>query len=286
MKPAPFAYARARTLAEAFDLLDRHGDDARVLAGGQSLMATLNMRLSAPEVLVDINGIPGLSGIEEKADHIRIGALTRHVAVERSPIVARHLPLIAAAMPHIAHAAIRNRGTFGGSIAFADPAAELPACMRALGATLVLAGKGGERRVAADAFFQGLFATALKPGELLVAAEIPKPAADAKCGFMELARRHGDYAIVGLAVQGRLAGGSFRDMRLAFFGAGNRPMLASGAGKALEGKPFGDAAVEAAQATLAGELEPMADLNGSPAMKLHLARVLTRRVLAAMAGAA
>ncbi|MGE0255975.1 MAG: xanthine dehydrogenase family protein subunit M [Alphaproteobacteria bacterium] len=286
MKPAPFAYARARTLTEAFDLLERHGDDARVLAGGQSLMATLNMRLSAPEVLVDINAIPGLAGIEEKADHIRIGALTRHVEVERSPVVARHLPLIAAAMPHIAHAAIRNRGTFGGSIAFADPAAELPACIRALGATLVIAGRKGERRVAADDFFQGLFATALEPGELLVAAEIPKPAADAKCGFMELARRHGDYAIVGLAVQGRVAGGSFRDMRLAFFGAGDRPMLAAASGKALEGKPFGDAAVEAAQSALAGELDPMADLNGSPAMKLHLARVLTRRVLAAMAGAA
>jgi carbon-monoxide dehydrogenase medium subunit len=283
VKPAPFTYVRATTLDEVFDLLDTHGDDARILAGGQSLMATLNMRLSAPEVLIDINHIDGLAGISIADGTLRIGALTRHAEVARSDEVARHAPLVAKAMPHIAHVAIRNRGTFGGSVAFADPAAELPAVCRALNARFVLQSRSGSRTVAADDFFLGLFETARQPDEVLVAAEIPAIADDEKASFMELARRHGDYAIVGLAAQGKVSGGTFNDVRLAFFGAGDRPILAASANAALEGKAYSEETVAAAQAALDADLDPMPDLNGSVATKMHLARVLTGRVLAELA---
>ena len=283
MKPAPFAYVCATNLDQVFDLLDEHGDDARILAGGQSLMATLNMRLSAPEVLIDINRIDGLSGISVDGDTLRVGALTRHAEVAASADVARHAPLIAKAMPHVAHVAIRNRGTFGGSVAFADPAAELPAVCRAVRARFVLQGRSGTRTVDADDFFLGLFETARAPNEVLVAAEIPSIGADEKTAFLELARRHGDYAIVGLAAQGSVINGSFSDMRLAFFGAGDRPILATAANAALEGKAWSDATVAAAQAALDADLDPMPDLNGSPATKMHLARVLTGRALKELA---
>jgi carbon-monoxide dehydrogenase medium subunit len=283
VKPAPFAYVRATNLDQVFDLLDEHGDDARILAGGQSLMATLNMRLSAPEVLIDINRIDGLSGISVDGDTLRVGALTRHAEVAASADVARHAPLIAKAMPHVAHVAIRNRGTFGGSVAFADPAAELPAVCRAVRARFVLQGRSGTRTVDADDFFLGLFETARAPNEVLVAAEIPSIGAGEKTAFLELARRHGDYAIVGLAAQGHIANGTFSDMRLAFFGAGDRPILATAANAALEGKAWSDETVAAAQAALDADLDPMPDLNGSPATKMHLARVLTGRALKELA---
>jgi carbon-monoxide dehydrogenase medium subunit len=160
VKPAPFAYTKAKTLKEAVTLLAKHKDDARLLAGGQSLIATLNMRLSAPDLLIDINGIKNLNGIAKKGKYVEIGALARHAQVEHSDVVAKHAPLIALAMPHIGHPAIRNRGTFGGSIAFADPAAELPACLLALGGEIDIAGPRGKRKVKADAFFKGLFETA------------------------------------------------------------------------------------------------------------------------------
>lgn len=282
MKAPPFAYARPEALAEVFDLLAAHGDGARILAGGQSLMATLNMRLSAPKILIDINRIDGLSGVSLNGDTLRIGALTRHAAVERSPLIAEHAPLIAQAMPHIAHPAIRNRGTFGGSIAFADPAAELPACTVALGASFVLEGPGGSRKVPAADFFHGLYQTALQENEILAAAEIPVIPSGYRSGFQELARRHGDYAIIGLAAHGNLSGGSFSDMRLVFFGAGDRPVLAVEACAALEGKPQGEEAIEAAASALDGDLDPPKDLNADGPMRLHLARVLTRRVMGAM----
>src|SRR5882762_4773028 len=175
MKAPRFAYARPASLAEALALLAEYKDDARVLAGGQSLVPMMNFRVAAPKVLVDINRIAGLSGIKVAKNHLRIGALVRHAALERSADIARHLPLVAAAMPHIAHPAIRNRGTLGGSCALGDPAAELPACALALRASFVVAGKKGERRIAAEDFFRGLYATALKGGELLIAAEFPLP---------------------------------------------------------------------------------------------------------------
>ncbi len=279
MKAPSFDYARPATLLEAFALLDRYGEDAKILAGGQSLMATLNMRLSAPSVLVDINRIDGLAGIELADGMLRIGALARHVAVERSALVARHAPLIAQAMPHVAHAAIRNRGTFGGSLAFADPAAELPACALALGARFVLAGTGGTRIVDAADFFQGLYQTALLPGEVVVAVEIPAATQSCRHGFAELSRRHGDYAVVGVALRAESIGGVLAGVRLVYFAAGDRPVFAATASAALEGRANSPAAREAVLAALETDHDPPEDLNASPEMRIHLAKVLTRRVL-------
>ena len=286
MKPAPFAYVRAETLEQVFDLLDEHGDNARILAGGQSLMATLNMRLSAPEVLIDINHIGGLSDITTDGETLKIGALARHSVVLESVDVQSCAPLISKAMPHVAHQAIRNRGTFGGSVTFADPAAELPAVTCTLGAIMVLQGRDGQRKVVADDFFQGLFETDLKENEILVGVEIPKIKDGERTAFMELARRHGDYAIVGISVQGRVDDDSFADMRLGFFGAGDQPILAKSAGAALNGQPNNEDTIKNAQAALDADLDPIPDLNGSAEMKMHLARVLTKRALAELAASA
>ena len=197
MKPAPFAYKKARSLDEAVALLVEK--DARLLAGGQSLIATLNMRLSAPSLLIDINGLSALDGITVKGGAVEIGALTRHAQAERSDVIAKQAPLIARAIPHIGHPAIRNRGTLGGSIAFADPAAELPACLLALDGEIDATGPKGKRTIKAQDFFKGLFETALGPQEVLTAIRVPVAGNAARVGFAELARRHGDYAIVGLA---------------------------------------------------------------------------------------
>jgi carbon-monoxide dehydrogenase medium subunit len=271
VKPAPFAYIKARSLKEAVTLLARHKDDARLLAGGQSLIATLNMRLSAPALLIDINGIKGLDGIVKKGKFVEIGALARHAQVERSDIISRHAPLIALAMPHIGHTAIRNRGTFGGSIAFADPAAELPACMLALGGEIDIAGPKGKRTTKADGFFKGLFETALRPQEMLTAVRIPVADKNTRVGFAELARRHGDYAIVGLAASARADGKSLAAVRLAFFGVGATPVRAKKAEVALATGNI-DAAVDAL------DLEPQDDVQATAKVKKHLAGVLLRRV--------
>lgn len=284
MKAPSFSYAKPASLGEVFDLLARHGEGARVLAGGQSLLASLNLRLSAPELLVDITGVPGLAGISVSGSAVKIGALTTHRQIERSAEIERHLPLLAQAVRHVAHVAIRNVGTFGGSIALADPAAEYPACAVALDATLVLAGRGGERRVKAREFFRGLYETALAPGELVVAGEFPLAGEGYRSVFLELARRRGDYAMVGLAAHARLAGGRIGDARLAFLGAGSKPVLAVRAAAALEGRPPDAQAAAAAQAALEAELDPAADLYCTRATKLHLARVLLGRALAALAG--
>src|SRR2546428_2333908 len=249
MKAPRFAYARPASVAEALALLAEYKDDARVLAGGQSLVPMMNFRVAAPKVLVDINRIAGLSGIKVAKNHLRIGALTRHVEIERSAEIARHLPLIAATMRHIAHPAIRNRGTFGGSCALGDPAAELPACALALGATFIAAGKKGERRIPAQDFFKGLYATALGAGELLLAAEFPLPKPGYASAFGELARRHGEYAMVGVAAHGSTQGKKFSDMRVVFFGVADRPQRAAPRERALENQP---ATAEAIAAALAG----------------------------------
>ena len=282
MKAPSFAYARPGTLAEVFALLRQHGGNAKLLAGGQSLIATLNLRLSSPDILIDITGLPGLSGVRVEKNRLRIGALTTHRELELSPEIGKHLPLFAQAIPHVAHAAIRNVGTFGGSLAMADPAAEYPACCVALDAQFVISGKSGERRVAAREFFKGMYETALKADEVLVAGEFPL-AAGYRSAFLELARRHGDYAIVGVAAHGKFDGGKFADVRLAFLGAGAAPVLALRASAVLEGKAFSPATVAAAQAALGEDLDPPADLYSSGATKLHLARVLTGRALAALA---
>lgn len=271
MKPAPFAYAKARSVAHAIELLV--DDDARLLAGGQSLIATLNMRLSHPALLVDINGVGGLDRIESNNGHIEIGALVRHAQAERSSELARRAPLIALAMPHIGHPAIRNRGTIGGSVAFADPAAELPACVLALGGELTIAGPQGSRVVSADDFFKGLFETALTARDVLTAIRIPAAGADTRVGFAEFARRHGDYAMVGLAACARADGQRLRDLRLAYFGVASTPVRAHHAEQALTDRDI-DAAVHA----LAQDLNPPDDVQASGAVKTHLAGVLLRRV--------
>jgi carbon-monoxide dehydrogenase medium subunit len=255
LKAPAFGYAKPASLQEAFELLQNR--DAKVLAGGQSLIPSLNMRLSEPELLVDITALPGLSDITVSHGMVRVGALVTHARLERSEEVKQHLPLLAQAVPHVAHAAIRNRGTLGGSLALADPAAEYPACAVALDAVLLLKSKAAERRVKATAFFKGLFETDLKPGELVLAAEFPIAMKSGRSVFLELARRHGDYAIIGLAAH---------DDRFAFLGAGDRPVLFS----------FGEN-LDEAKRTLKSELRPPADLYNSSATKLHLAEVLLER---------
>jgi carbon-monoxide dehydrogenase medium subunit len=278
VKAPQFAYAKPRTLEEAFDLLEKHGHDARILAGGQSLVPMLNLRLAAPAILIDITGIDGLSGIAVADNKVRVGALTTHRQVERSADIARHCPLLAQAAPHIAHVAIRNSGTLGGSIALADPAAEWPACCLALDASFVLVSRKGERRMPARAFFKGLYATALTRLELISAIEIPLIPKH-RSVFLELSRRRGDYAVVGVAAVARSEGGTLHDLRLAYLGGGDVPKLAVNAMKAAEGKaPSADLSAE-----LARDLSPLADLENKPETKLHLATVLTRRALAALA---
>jgi carbon-monoxide dehydrogenase medium subunit len=259
LKAPSFAYSKPARLEEALESLERPG--ATILAGGQSLIASLNMRLSSPELLVDINGLPGFSRIEVLSSGVRIGCLVTHAQIERSAEVRKHASLLAQAAPHIAHPAIRNRGTLGGSLALADPAAEYPACALALNATLILLSKKGERKVKAAEFFKGLFETALRPGEILAAVEFPP--AD-KAVFVELARRHGDYAIIGLAGT-RVAA----QKRFVFLGAGATPVLAVNASKA--------SSLEEAREVLGKDLDPPADLYHSSATKLHLARVLLER---------
>jgi carbon-monoxide dehydrogenase medium subunit len=282
MKAPPLAYVRARSLAEVFDLLATHGDGAKLLAGGQSLLATLNMRLSAPQLLIDISRLTDISGIHVRNGSVSIGALTTHAEIERSPEVRKYLPLLAQAAPHIAHPAIRNVGTIGGSLALADPAAEWPACCVALDAQLVIAGKSGTRRVAARDFFKGLYATALRTGEVLTHVEIKIPGPDYRSAFVELAQRRGDYAIAGLAAVAKHTGGMLTGLQLAFLGMGPTPVLARGAMAAMEGKRVSTDTIATAANALAKDLDPAADLYSLPATKMHLARVLTGRALAVL----
>ena len=245
--------------------------DARLLAGGQSLIATLNMLLSAPSLLIDINGIGGLGGVAHKNGKIEIGALVRHAQAERNELIAKYAPLIARAIPHIGHAAIRNRGTLGGSIAYADPAAELPACLLALDGEIDAIGPKGKHTFRAQDFFKGLFETALGPQDVLTAIRVPAVGKDTRVGFAELTRRHGDYAMVGLAASARADGKKLSDVRLAYFGVGATAIRARKSETALAS---GD--VDSAVAAL--DLDPPDDLQATGAVKKHLAGVLLRRV--------
>lgn len=279
MKAPDFDYVKPDSLDQVHSLLEEYGDDARILAGGQSLLSTLNLRLSEPRLLIDISGLAQLRGITLAGDTIRIGALTRHSEIEVSPLVAKHVPLMAMAAPHIGHQAIRNRGTLGGSIAHADPSAEWPACMVALDASIVLLGKKGERRVKAGEFFRDLYSTAMAPGEIVMACELQPASAAMRYAFDELARRRGDFAIVGLAAAARMSAGKIEQARLVFFGTGNVPIRAREAESSLAGRRLDDAAVAAAQSALERELHPTGDLYHGAATKQHLAGVLMRRVL-------
>ena len=280
MKAPKLDYCRAESLDAALAVLAEHGEEAKLLAGGQSLVPALNMRLLEPRLLIDINSIAGLGAIEERNGVLRIGALARHSEVGRSPLVARLAPLIHQAIPHIAHLAIRNRGTFGGSLAHADPAAELPACLVALDGTIEAVSRRGTRRIPARDFFRGLYETALMPDEIVTAAEMPTAPPGARSVFLELARRRGDYAMAGLAAQ------SGRDaLRLVFFGLGAKPVEAAAAAAELRtGAPLRRLA--AAEAALDAALAPPGDLQADRGVKRHLARVLLGRAARALAEAA
>jgi carbon-monoxide dehydrogenase medium subunit len=282
MKPAPFEYHRPASLAETFDLLDRYGDEGRILAGGQSLVPALNLRLAAPRAVIDINRLPDLDGIRVAPDGLVIGALVRQETLERSPLVREHAPLLAAAVPHVGHTAIRARGTVGGSLALADPAAELPACMVALDATIQVAGRAGRRPIAAADFFRGIYTTALGPGEIVTEVRLPRAAAGWRWGFDELARRHGDFALAGLAAGLRGAGGA-TEARLVFLGVGIGPVRARGAEAALAGRAVDAETLAAAARALDRDLDPPGDIHGSPALRRHLAAVLLARVVGRLA---
>ena len=281
MKASAFAYARATSVENALELLATHGDRAKVLSGGQSLMPAMNLRLISPELIVDIGELAGLRGIAVTKGIVTIGALTRHVDLLKSAEIAVHAPLLADAISHVAHPAIRNRGTIGGSLAHADPASELPACMVALDATIIVRGPAGERRIAANEFFIGIYETALSPQELLVAVELPAAPKQSAHFFHEFARRHGDYAIVGLAAQAVVEGDRFADLRLGFFAVGDRPLLAEAAGK-LVNVVVTPAVLSEVSSALGEELDPQEDQQATPAMRRHLAKILLARCVSAL----
>jgi carbon-monoxide dehydrogenase medium subunit len=279
MKARNFRYVRPASLAQALGILADAGDEAVPVAGGQSLLAGLNMRLSAPRLLVDIGCLDELRDQSQSGGVVRLGALTRHAELLSSELVRRHLPLLRRAAPHIGHVAIRNRGTLGGSLAYADPAAELPACAVALGATLVLVGLGGQREVRAEEFFNGLFETDLRRGELIVAVKFPIGSAATRFGFAELSRRHGDFALAGVAAVASMQGDRITQARLVYFGCAERAKLATSVSAAVTGlaPPLTDDT--AFGAAIHRDLAPD-DTPGLRAdTRLQLATVLTRRVL-------
>lgn len=280
MKPAPFEYARPASVGEAIALLDGGHGGAKILAGGQSLIPTMNFRLAQPSLLVDLADLEELVGIRRReTGGLWIGAMTRQRAVERSELVREAAPLVAAAMPWVAHPQIRNRGTFGGSLAHADPAAELPAVVSALDATMVVRGPDGTRRVPARDFFLGLFTTAVEPGELLVAVELPPRPKGARHAFEELARRHGDFALAGVAVSLTMTeDGVVEDAAIALLGVDDVPVLSDAAHR-LVGRPPGREAIAAMAEETAAALDPPGDIHATPEYRRHLAGVLVRRAL-------
>lgn len=281
MKAPAFDYIKPKTLEAVFTTLSEYGDEAQLLAGGQTLLATLNMRLSEPAILIDINGIDSLRGISLKnaGSVLRIGALVRHTEIEESALIKSHAPLLALAVPHIAHRAIRNLGTFGGSIAYADPAAEWPTCLLALNGSVVVRSSSQERRIAADDFFTDLYTTALMPGEIIVACEIPVHQSNSVALFDELARRHGDYAICGLAMTGKLVGNQLQNTRLVYLGIGTTPVRAIQSESLLNSEALSAGLIDKVQQLLKAELNPLGDLTNTSATKKHLATVLAKRML-------
>ncbi len=283
MKAAAFDYVKPKALHEALSLLEEAGEDARLIAGGQTLLATLNMRLSEPSVLIDITDIAELKGISVVGNNLRIGALVTHTEIEDSELVAKHAPLLKAAAPHIAHRAIRNLGTWGGSLAYGDPAAEWPACSLTLGATMIIHGPSGERRVSAKDFFIDLYTTSLEPDEILVATEIPLASKQEVFYFHELARRHGDYAVAGLAAVAQKQGDILTNCAFTFFSVGATPVMATAAQDLVDGKKLNDELIAQAVAAARNEIEAIADITNSAEAKQHLIGVLLERGLKHMA---
>jgi aerobic carbon-monoxide dehydrogenase medium subunit len=282
MKAPAFAYARPRRITEVLRLLEKHGDEARLLAGGQTLLTTLNMRLSEPALLIDMQSVHELKGLSVSGDCLRIGAMVTHSEIESSPLVARHAPLLTRAAPHIAHRAIRNLGTFGGSIAYGDPAAEWPACLLALDGAVIARSLQGERRIAAIDFFTGLYTTVLAADEIIVACELPLATRTHRFAFDELVRRHGDYAVVGLAATCQCNGETLDQLRLAWIGVGSMPFRSTTTEQLLQGRPITNQLLAQAVDALRAELRPEADLAHSAAAKRHLAGVMLKRCMAAL----
>ncbi len=279
MKAPPFTYHRPDSLDDALALLAEHGDDAKVLAGGQSLIPLMALRMGRPEHVIDIGAIGGLDRIDERDGAVTLGPLVRHEHAKRSELIASAAPLVAEAMPHVAHRAIRTQGTVVGSIAHGDPAAEMPAVVLATGATLTASSSTGRRTIAADQFFEGYLDTALRSDEILTGVTFPRWPDAAMGAVVEVARRHGDYALVGVAVMLCVEDGSISDAALAFFGAASTAVRVPAAEAALVGAAPDADAFEAAAQIVSSQLDPPADIHGSTAYRKHLAGVLTRRGL-------
>lgn len=279
MKPPSFDYVRADTVAAALTALDQAGGDGKLIAGGQSLVPMLNFRLLKPSMLIDINNVVGLAFIDETDDAVHIGALTRHRAIETSPVIAAHLPVVAEAMTHVAHLAIRNRGTMGGSLSHADPAAELPMLARLLDATLTITSRAGTRHVSAHDFFQGQLTVDLDDKEMLTDISIPKLPPTTGWGFAEVARRGGDFALAAVGVLLTVADGAISKARIAMMGIGETPLRAGDAEALLAGKALGPGLIDAAVEAVCAAVMPETDLHASSDYRRHLVGVLTRRTL-------
>lgn len=282
MKPAPFEYHAPDSLEQALELLQQHGPEAKLLAGGQSLVPAMNFRVVQPAVLIDLNRVGELDYIrQDKNSGLRIGAMTRERSLEFDPLVSKWSPLLSEAMPHVAHPQIRNRGTLGGSLANADPAAELPVIMLALGARFKARNVSGERWIDGPKFFAGMFSTDLTPDEILVEIEIPPMPARTGWSFIEIAPRAGDYALMGVAALVTLdEAGTCRQARLVYLNAGDGPMDAKESARLLEGRAPDESAIDAAaESASRDEITPFGNIHASPEYQRHLARVLTRRAI-------
>lgn len=286
MKPARFDYHAPTTVEEVLELLAQHGSDAKLLAGGQSFVPVLNFRLARPAVVIDLNKVSGLAFIEDRGDTVAIGAMTRQRTIERSDVVARRLPLLHDATKWIGHLPIRTRGTIGGSVANADPAAEDPAVVRALDATIVIGSRRGERRVAAADYFRGLLTTAIEPDELLCAIEFAAAPAGARTAFAEIARRHGDFALAGVGAQIVMNGSAVGEVRLAACGVGPGPVRLKAAEAIVARDGLAAAPMDAAADAAAREVAPSGDVHASADYRRRLTRAMTRQALASAASRA
>ena len=283
MKSPNFTYCRAKSIPEVFELLDYYGEDARILAGGQSLMPTLNMRLSSPTALIDINHISELKNIQEQSLGLSIGALVRHYQVETSEIVAKHTPLLHEALPHVAHSAIRTRGTFGGSLAFADPAAEIPAITLALEGVIHVCSKMGERQIAVQDFFHGLYSTALEHGEIITNVLFPKNTYS-HFVFKEFARRQGDYATVGIAIAANFERNAHPKLRIVYFGVSDRPIVDIQLAHDLFAQGFNTDSIHQLINRVGNDVDMTTDIYHDAQTKHHLLKVIVKRALLELLG--
>ena len=284
MKPAQFTYVRAGSVDQVLDLLERSPGSAKILAGGQSLNPTLNMRLSAPDMLIDINDLDELKGIKVEGDRLHVGSLTRHTELEQSELVARHTPLLAKAIGHVAHAAIRNRGTIGGNVSLADPASELPACCVALDAGITIQNRQGTRVVRARDYFRDLYETDLQENDLMTSISFPVAGETTVCAFREFVRRKGDFASTGLAVSAELEDGVFTSFSPVFFAVANTPVLAAGVAQRLVNVKLTKERIEQAIAAVDDDVDITGDAYMGTEMKRHLAKHYLREVIEELYG--